>query len=102
TTDLTHWLALTVAQEAIQSIRLRKDSCDIDHEAVRVVVGNTLTGEFSRAHLLRLRWPYVRGVAAQHLKAENPELNEAEIIRWLQALEALYKSPFPVPNEDFL
>ena len=27
-----------------------------------VVVGNTLTGEFSRADVLRLRWPYVRRV----------------------------------------
>lgn len=101
-TDPSHWLALTVAREAIESIRFRKHGHHLGRDGVRVVVGNTLTGEFARANLMRLRWPYVRGVVARHLLQENPGLGEAERARWLSELEAVYKRPFPVPNEDFL
>lgn len=101
-TDMTHWLALTVARDAIKSIRLRNINAPISNEAVRVVVGNTLTGEFSRANQLRLRWPYVRNVMAQHLRKENPELDEASLTRALRELEISYKQAFPPPNEDFL
>jgi enediyne polyketide synthase len=101
-TDLTHWLALTVAHEAIQDIRFRKDGASLGSDAVRVVVGNTLTGEFSRANQMRLRWPYVRGVMVQHLRSENPGLDDAEIARLLRDLEVRYKKPFPIPNEDYL
>ncbi len=101
-TDMTHWLALTVAREAIESIRLKNSDKPIASEAVRVVVGNTLTGEFSRAHQMRLRWPYVRKLVAQQLREEHPNLADSEIQRQLRTLEARYKSPFPVPNEEFL
>ncbi len=101
-TDLTHWLALTVAREAIEDIRFRKRAAHPDNDAVRVVVGNTLAGEFSRASLMRLRWPYVRGVVARQLRDENPCLDDAERARLLRDLEVRYKRPFPIPNEDFL
>jgi len=100
-TDLTHWLALTVARETIEDIRFRKHKGP-DNDAVRVIVGNTLTGEFARANLIRLRWPYVRGVVAQHLRHENPNISDAEVTRLLQDVEVRYKKPFPIPNEDFL
>ncbi|MBF0110402.1 MAG: SDR family NAD(P)-dependent oxidoreductase [Magnetococcales bacterium] len=100
-TDQTHWLALTVARETIEDIRFRKGEGP-DNEAVRVVVGNSLAGEFSRAHVMRSRWPYVRNVLAQHLRHEQPHLHDAEFARLLGDLEVRYKSPFPVPNEDFL
>ncbi|MBF0630819.1 MAG: SDR family NAD(P)-dependent oxidoreductase [Magnetococcales bacterium] len=100
-TDLTHWLALTVARESIEDIRFRKGKGP-DNEAVRVVVGNSLTGEFSRAHVMRARWPYVRNVMAQHLRHEHPHLHEVEQARLLREFEVRYKSPFPVPNEEFL
>ena len=101
-TDLTHWLALTVARETIEGIRFRKHGSRVGNEAVRVVVGNTLTGEFSRASLMRLRWPYVRGVVAQLLRDMDPGLDDDERSRLLRELEERYKRPFPAPNEDFL
>lgn len=100
-TDMTHWLALTVVKETIKDIRFRKHKAP-NNETVRVVVGNTLAGEFSRAGMLRLRWPYVRGVVAQHLQLRYPDLDDAALVDFLRELEIRYKKPFPVPNEDFL
>ncbi|MCI5208138.1 MAG: polyketide synthase, partial [Candidatus Electrothrix sp. ATG2] len=101
-TDMTHWLALTVAAEAIHDIRFRENHFKFDNDSVRVVVGNTLAGEFSRANILRLRWPYVKGVVAKQLQESCPELLDSELHELLQKLEHRYKQPFPVPNEDFL
>ncbi|MBU0969740.1 MAG: SDR family NAD(P)-dependent oxidoreductase [Proteobacteria bacterium] len=100
-TDLTHWLALTVVKETIKDIRFRKHQAP-NNETVRVVVGNTLSGEFSRAGILRLRWPYVRKVVARHLQLQYPDLDDAGMVDFLRNLETDFKNPFPVPNEDFL
>ena len=101
-TDLTHWLALTVAQETIAGIRFRQHTPFPDRDGVRVVVGNSLTGEFSRAGLLRLRWPYVRAVVARHARALYPDRDDAALAAVLAEMEADYKRSFPVPNEDYL
>ena len=101
-TDLTHWLALTVAKEAIDDVTFRAGARHVNNEAVRVVVANTLSGEFSRAGLMRLRWPYVRRIVAQHLRDEDPGISDDDLGRRLRELETQYKQPFPVPNEDFL
>jgi len=53
-TDLTHWLALKIAAEAIKAIG---DIEWFNRTRSAVVVANTLMGEFSRASLLRLRAP---------------------------------------------
>ncbi|MFI5105785.1 MAG: beta-ketoacyl synthase N-terminal-like domain-containing protein, partial [Terriglobales bacterium] len=60
-TDMTHWLALDVAAQALADARLLNAGAE-QRERTSVYVGNSLTGEFSRANLLRLRWPYVRRV----------------------------------------
>src|SRR5438105_13572085 len=50
--DLSHWLALEVAADAID----RAGGPDVlDRDRTAVVIANTLTGEFSRAATLRLR-----------------------------------------------
>src|SRR5262245_5014619 len=59
--DLAHWLALDVASQALADAGF-KDARGLPREMTGVVLGNTLTGEFSRANLMRLRWPYVRRV----------------------------------------
>src|SRR5262249_45898579 len=66
-----------------------------------VYVGNSLTGEFSRANLLRLRWPYVRRVLATALKKNLPRLN-GDLSRLLAEIESLYKAPFPSTGEESL
>jgi enediyne polyketide synthase len=101
-TDMTHWLALTVAAEAIQDIQFRKNQFELDNESVRVVVGNTLTGEFSRSNMMRLRWPYVKSVVEKQLQASSLGLSDKALRKWLQELEHSYKLPFPVPNADSL
>ncbi len=101
-TDVTHWLALTVAREAVEDIRFRAAARHPDGDNVRVVVGNTLTGEFARAGLMRLRWPYVEKVVAQELGRAGLLPGEASARRFMAELETNYKAPFPVPNEDLL
>ena len=66
-TDLSHWLALDVAEQALTDAGMANDSAR-QRERTGVFVGNTLTGEFSRANLMRLRWPYVRRVIGAALQ----------------------------------
>ena len=59
--DLTHWIALDVADQALNDAGFR-DGHGLPLETKGVLVGNTFTGEFSLADTLRLRWPLVRRV----------------------------------------
>ena len=98
-TDLAHWLALDVASQAIEDAKLHHASAD-QRERTAVYVGNSLTGEFSRANLMRLRWPYVRRVLAAAFKQSG---SGQEITQdFLATVEALYKAPFPATNEESL
>src|ERR1043166_2304691 len=71
-----------------------------DRARTGVIVGNTLTGEFSRARLLRLRWPYVRRTVGAALAREGWADEERE--RFLLGLERDYKAPFDAIDEDTL
>ncbi len=95
--DLAHWLALDTAQDAI-------DSCGgadgLPRERTAVIIGNTLTGEFSRTAQLRLRFPYLRrqleSVFADHgLDAEARQ-------QLLTAFGARLATDLPAPSEDTL
>lgn len=55
-TDLVHWLALELANEVMQRIGGAEI---LDRRRTAVVVANTLTGEFSRTALLRMRAPFL-------------------------------------------
>jgi len=68
--DLTHWLALDVASRALADAGF-EDGKDLPNTTTGVLLGNTLTGEFSRASLMRLRWPYVRRVLGAMLKERD-------------------------------
>lgn len=96
-TDLSHWLALDVASRALSS--LSDVGLEAERDTTAVIVANTLTGEFSRANLLRYRWPYVeraiRSVAGDHL-------SDSEADTFVRDLETAYKAPFPAPDEDSL
>ncbi|MGC2695097.1 MAG: SDR family NAD(P)-dependent oxidoreductase [Candidatus Angelobacter sp.] len=99
-TDLTHWLALDVASAALEDASLLNAGSE-RLERTAVYVGNSLTGEFSRANLMRLRWPYVRRVLSAAFQANGAfPLNETEEL--LSQVEELYKAPFPATNEESL
>ncbi|HKT51641.1 MAG TPA: polyketide synthase, partial [Candidatus Angelobacter sp.] len=99
-TDLAHWLALDVASQALADASLSVAGEDLC-ERTGVFVGNTLTGEFSRAGLMRLRWPYVRRVIAAALQ-KGTALPESEQASMMDEIESIYKAPFPPTMEDSL
>src|SRR2546426_12126884 len=68
--DLAHWLALDVASRALADAGF-SDGATLPQASTGVFLGNTLTGEFSRANSLRLRWPYVRRVVEAALTQEG-------------------------------
>jgi len=96
-TDLAHWLALDIAAQSLADAGF---SDGPPRESTGVYVGNTLTGEFSRANTLRLRWPYVKRVLAAALTAEG--WPAAKLETFLESLEQSYKQPFPPVGEDTL
>jgi enediyne polyketide synthase len=98
-TDLTHWLALDVADQALADAGFPGGE-GLPRERTAAIVGNTLTGDTTRAHLMRLRWPYVRRVVADRLRAKG--WGGGELAGFLAELEDAYKSPFPATNEDSL
>ncbi|WP_103532206.1 type I polyketide synthase [Streptomyces sp. SM11] len=98
-TDLTHWLALDTATRALADAGFTAGQ-GLPGERTGVVVGNTLTGEFSRANGMRLRWPYVRRVLADALKGQD--WDDDRLGTFLQGVEDAYKKPFPAVDEDTL
>src|SRR5215467_2354562 len=99
-TDLVHWLALDVASQALEDAKLSRLT-DGQRERVSVYLGNSLTGEFSRANLLRLRWPYVRRVLAAALEKNGP-FHNGDLHKLIEEIETLYKAPFPSTTEESL
>lgn len=97
--DLAHWLALDVADQALADAGY-PGGAGLPRETTGVLLGNTLTGEFSRANALRLRWPYARRVVDAALVAEGwtGERRRA----FLESLEAMYKAPFAPVGEETL
>jgi enediyne polyketide synthase len=98
-TDLTHWLALDIAAQALADAGF-PDGAGLPRSSTGVIVGNSLTGEFSRASLMRLRWPYVRRVVAAALREQG--FDDERLVPFLAGLERQYKSPFPAIDEDSL
>jgi enediyne polyketide synthase len=97
--DLTHWLALDVASRALLDAGFA-DGEGLPRETAGVFLGNTLTGEFSRANTLRLRWPYVRRVAEAALVAKG--LSTEQCRDFLSEFEEAYKRPFPSVGAETL
>ncbi|WP_372364434.1 SDR family NAD(P)-dependent oxidoreductase [Candidatus Uabimicrobium sp. HlEnr_7] len=95
-TDPTHWLALDLSAQALQNISLSKQLC----EKTAVYIGNTLTGEFTRARSLRLRWPFVERVIFEELDKQN--IDKEQVTELLENIQHKYKSFFPLTSEDTL
>ncbi|MGW7091045.1 type I polyketide synthase [Streptomyces sp. NPDC054874] len=98
-TDLTHWLALDTATRALADAGFPAGE-GLPRKRTGVVVGNTLTGEFARANVMRLRWPYVRRVLADALKGQD--WGDERLGEFLAGVEDSYKQPFPAIDEDTL
>ncbi|WP_433042326.1 type I polyketide synthase [Dactylosporangium sp. CS-033363] len=97
--DMTHWLALDMAATALADAGFPMAE-GLPLERTGVVVGNTLTGEFSRASQLRLRWPYVKRTVSAALRQEG--WDDAQLAAFLGKYETAYKSAFPEVDEDSL
>jgi enediyne polyketide synthase len=97
--DPVHWLTLDVAAAALEDAGFPEGD-GLPREATGVFVGNTLTGEFSRANTMRLRWPYVRRVVRKVLEEDSvPPERQREL---LAQMESLYKRPFPPVGAETL
>jgi enediyne polyketide synthase len=96
-TDLTHWLALELAAEAIGAVG---GTGGIDRHQTAVIVANTLTGEFSRAALLRMRQPFLDDVLA--LACDGAQLSPDIGTQLRRGFAAELRRHFPDPNEDSL
>jgi len=98
-TDYSHWLALDVADRALADAGFA-DAHGLPRATTGVLVGNTLTGEFSRANMLRLHWPYVRRAVERALGDTGWERSRR--IDLLDELELSFKAPFPPVGEETL
>ena len=98
-TDMTHWLALDVAARTLENAGF-PGANGLDRASTGVIIGNTLAGEFSRAGLLRLRWPWVERILREHIGSAG--LGVENHSNWFRDLEALFKAPFPASDEDSL
>ncbi|MEV7968122.1 SDR family NAD(P)-dependent oxidoreductase [Sphaerisporangium sp. NPDC088356] len=97
--DLTHWLALETAADALADAG-HPGGQGLDRDRAGVILGNSLTGEFSRAATLRLRWPFLRRAAASALSAQGVARQDAADV--LARMEELVKRPFPEPGDETL
>ena len=100
-TDMTHWLALDVAAQALADAGfVEGEGLPAAGEMTGVLIGNSLTGEFSRANLMRLRWPYVQRVVDAALSQEGWAVEQRR--DFLATLEMEYKAPFPPVGSETL
>lgn len=97
-TDIVQWLALEVAEAALKDAGYSKES--VPKERTCVIVGNTLTGEQSRANSMRLRWPFVRRALLAAAKVNK--LAPQAVRKLIETMEPIYKSVFPTVDEDTL
>ncbi len=97
--DHTHWLALETAAGALADAGCPGGD-GLDRDSVGVVLGNSLTGEFTRAATLRFRWPFVADAVATALDGAGARADLAGDV--LGRLERLVKQPFPVPGDETL
>ncbi|WP_083964053.1 type I polyketide synthase [Shimazuella kribbensis] len=97
-TDIVHWLALEIANQALEDAGLVKES--IPKDKTGVIVGNSLTGEFMRSYTMRLRWPFVRRVL--HATGKQQGLSTPMLSKLEKDMEKIYKSVFTPVTEDTL
>ncbi len=98
TTDIVHWLALETANDALKDAGFTRQNITVAKTGV--ILGNTLTGEQTRASTLRLRWPYVKRSLVASAKARK--MSDRAVEALMSTMEQFYKSVFAPVNEDSL
>ncbi len=97
-TDVSQWLALEIAHQALKDAGFSRASAPKDRTGV--FIGNTCTGEGMRSNSLRLRWPVVQRVMSK--AAELHGISTVDLASFMKTTEDYYKSIFPEVNEDFV
>ena len=97
--DPAHWLALETAARALAAAGF-PGGTGLALQRTGVIIGNTLTGDSSRAAALRLRWPYVRRVLADALTSGDIPRDRATLV--LRHAAARYLAPFPGISDQTL
>lgn len=99
TVDVSHWLALDCADRALRDAGFA-DGAGLPSESTGVLMGNTLTGDYSRAASLQLRWPYVLASVTQGLDACG--LSRDQHPKLLPAIRSAFLAQLPDLNADTL
>ncbi len=94
--DPAHWLALETAGRALADAGFPGGQ-GLARDRAGVIIGNTLTGEVSRAAALRTRWPFVRAVLTTALAAGD--VPPAERARALSQATAAFAAVPEVSGE---
>jgi enediyne polyketide synthase len=97
--DPTHWLALETCRHALGDAG-HPDGSGLDRARVGVVLGNSLTGEFTRAAQLRYRWPYVQRTAAAAMRSAG--VDDVAVAAALRDMAEQVSAAFPAPNDESL
>ena len=97
-TDIVHWLALEAALAAFADAGI--DRKQLSESNTRCLVGNSLTGEQSRAFGYRMRWPYV--LRSLQTSAKLAGIPDAEVEKLAGVMKKVFKSTLPPVNEDTL
>ncbi|HEV2243103.1 MAG TPA: polyketide synthase, partial [Streptosporangiaceae bacterium] len=97
--DPSQWLALETTARALAAAGFVMGE-GLTRSRTGVIIGNTLTGDASRAAAMRLRWPYVRRVLAESLAAGDIPRERA--IPVLRHAAQRYLAPFPAITDETL
>lgn len=98
-TDLSHWLALEVAAAALADAG-HAEGAGLPGERTGVIVGNSLTGEFTRATSMRLRWPFVERMIGEAVIEQGLSLTKLQPL--IDATGERFRARFPATTEDTL
>ncbi len=98
TTDIAHWLTLDVVLQMLEDANYTPDKLPCDK--TQVIIGNTLTGEFTRSNMLRLRWPFINKLLQKNGKKLGIEKDRLAMLT--EIVEEQFKSISPETNEDSL
>jgi enediyne polyketide synthase len=97
--DPAHWLALETAARALADGGFPGGQ-GLTRDRTGVIIGNTLTGEVSRASTMRSRWPYVRRVLREALAAESVSADRQAGV--MEHAAAGFLDPFPEIGDESL